>query len=229
MAATLKVILDQVLTECGFPKKSAYVASTNPADQQLVSIADSASAYLALQGVFPTLQALPSLLAGATTITLIDLAMFVVPDTLSQNNARPIVFPTPPHVWNEVTANGGSEGYARMVNDRTIELSKGYASNTSLRYHYVRFPISSSGGTVFGLKFVADDASWDLDTRMIESEIKWRLKREKGLPYEDDRNEAILYRNNVRSSVFSARTLTDGADIRHSLMQPRIRGIDDYY
>lgn len=223
--ATLKTLLDEVLPEMGFPKQTAYVGASNPAIQQYVSVMNAASRDICNTDF---LVQVPTTIihGGGDTWFLAANEMKIVPDTLRIREGIYFSFPVPPAVWMQVSSGVGVGGYAIMIGDRQVQFSTAYDVGTILEYFATQFPITN--GATPSDAFTLDASVWLADTRLIQNEFKWRYKREKGLPYEFDLQEAMAYRQKLKGRITNARTLSDQST-SNTLRVPIIRGIDDYY
>jgi hypothetical protein len=72
-------------------------------------------------------------------------------------------------------------------------------SGATINYEYMsNAPIKSIGGSNL-TKFAADSDIWQLDDRLFQIETKWRFKKEKGLDWQSDLQEASIRRATVRA------------------------------
>lgn len=205
--ATLKAILDAMMAESGFALPSGYANSLNPADVQLVALANAASDELRELGLtggraFGTIT-----LTTAKDYALPADFLSLVPDT-AWGDALPANEQVPSSEWAMLRATGlgGPWVNARVIGTNLQVLNP--SAGTVIRYEYLTAYPWSASGTAKELA-TADTDEFLLDRRALTACIKWRWKKEKGLPdWQADYQSAESIKRAVRGR--NARTVLLG-------------------
>lgn len=227
MPKTCKQLLDQVNDEIGFDRPSSYVNNPDSNIRQLVALANKLSVTLRdLRLQYLIRQAFIDLSAGTVDLTedpdgriswypFPDDFYAVVPDTSYQNGRIDIAeWPTPAYMWAYLISRTGPQSLrvrVRTIQNRIYVFSPD--ASQSLQFEYIsKFPIeivssTPTTTTEFSETFISDNDIWLLDDPLFEIELKWRYKREKGLDFTADAEDARLYRNELRARDQNAMTI----------------------
>lgn len=180
---TLKEILNQVLSECGFAESQDFFNSQNTDNKQLVALANRAARTLSKH----TWQALrkthTETLTTATSYALpTDFRQFI-PDTLwAQGRADKPDFPASDDYWaySEARAIDTSVRYKlRLEGDTLAVLSP--VSGETVAYDYISDHPIQDADTSTKARFTKDGDTWLLDDDLIQMDLVWRFKKLKGL------------------------------------------------
>lgn len=208
--ATLKQILDAMMGASGFQIPSAYATSTNPDDVQLLHLANEASDELREMGLTPLRRFHTVNLSTAADYALPGDFLALVPDTAFARTL-PLNLPASSEDWAYLVATGigGARYHARIIDGRLHILNP--TPGDTIRFEYVsNAPWSGSDGAAKELA-TADTDVWELDRRALTGGIKWRWKKEKGLPdWEVDLRLHANYLRALRGRDRSAQTLHFG-------------------
>lgn len=215
MSQTLKNNLNQVMAETGFIVPDAYLGSSDQNAAQIVAFAQA----VALEAVSQDWQQLRK--QGSLTLTTLtaydlpsDFSSFA-PGTMYQHGRWDAVdLPTTQTQWALLTSITGVASLpirARLLPKVFTPTSASADSlkplqlniinpqdGATINYEYLSNAPVQLGIDSYGSQFTTDLDVWLLDDRMFQLEVKWRFKREKGLDYADDRQEAADWRANVR-------------------------------
>jgi hypothetical protein len=227
MSKALKQLLDQVCPEIGFATPTSYIGNLNDTNiKTLVAIAQRVAVLqrnLSLQKLVK--QARMSLANGAATdddriftYALPTDFYSLVPDTVYQfGRVDPAQLPTPPSTWAYLRSRSGPQELrvrCRFIDnllyvfspDATQFLDFEYISNAPIQpATLTQGPTSATPPNI--TQFVTDADIWLLDDPLFEMDVKWRYKREKGLDWQDDRQDYQLYENEVRARDGGAQTI----------------------
>jgi hypothetical protein len=216
MPETLKTLCDSVLGESGFLIPPAYINSGSPDDVQMAYIADAAAADIC--------EKVPNVLRfryqttfdTSTSYDLPQTYLGIVPDTMYvDGRLEPVQFPTSAAEWAAWVASGSPQGSRVRVRIfggflQVIDPVPGEV----LRYEaYTRWPwVDANQEPANPLEKPLSDADTCLlDRRLMITAIKWRWKKEKGLPdWEVDYNEYVRQLNTFRARDQGAQTIAFG-------------------
>ncbi len=199
---TLKIQLDQVLAESGFQRPDYYIGNPDQDVAQIVSIAQVA----ALEIVESRLQALrksfPITLTSATTYDFPSDYLEFIPSTMYQYGRWDRAdLATTDETWallNSVVSVATLPIRVKIIANQLHILNPQAGGTLNVDY-YSNSPILASDGVTYRGHFVADDDSWFLDDRLFQLEVKWRFKKEKGMPdWQVDQADALHRLNVVR-------------------------------
>lgn len=217
---TLKQLLDQVNGEIGFDIPSSYIGNTDPNIFPMVAIANRSAGLIrdiSLQKLrkFATFD-----LSGGTIAYTDDgrIKAYDLPsdfyayasDTTYQNGRLDnAILPTTPSIWAYLISRQGQDTLpirCRFVNDKLLVFTPQHGQ--TLEFEYIsNSPITDLDGNP-QTAFLADTDVWILDDPLIEMDIKWRYKREKGLEnWQADQQDYQAYENLVRARDGGARTI----------------------
>lgn len=144
------------------------------------------------------------------------------PDTLWPiGGVRSAAIPTTPAVWTILKSGIGinpAEFNCRFIGDR-LEVQNP-TSGITLRFEYFqKYPITDAAGTTAKETFTVDTDLCTLDSALFIADLKWRIKKEKGIgDWEVDRQEFETYKMYMQGVDAGARTLYP-ADVRRSSPQ----------
>ena len=184
MSTSLKALCDKVLGESGFLVPTAYLGSLSPDDEQMAYLANAAADDIREKAPQIIRKTGTFTLTGATSYNLPADFLAYVPDTAyTDGRLDPVLLPVSPAEWAEWLANnnpGGIQVRARFLGG-TLQVIEPEAG-TTLRYEYVsNAPWTTSDGVTAKEQATADTDLCLIDRRLMETAIKWRWKKEKGL------------------------------------------------
>lgn len=127
----------------------------------------------------------------------------IVPDTLICSNLRiPVAGPVSPAQWAQMIA------FAIRPTTYSFRIYNGYLRiypvptdlvNTLFSLEYItNATVLAFDGTTEKTEFTADDDGVLLPTRIVEAGLRWRWKKEKGLPYAE---EKVAYESMVADQL----------------------------
>jgi hypothetical protein len=203
MSNSLKQNLDQVLQESGFQVPDSYMGNPDQNVAQIVAISQVAAieiVELALQTLIKTMS------LTLTSATLYDLPtdfLGFVPNTMYQHGRWDQVdLPTTPDVWAMLTSIVGIASLpvrARIYGNQLHIINPTSGAIINAEY-YTNSPITNPNSFAFQQNFQNDTDLWDLDDRLFQLEVKWRFKKEKGVPdWQVDLQDAANRRNTIRA------------------------------
>lgn len=207
--ATLKQILDAMMAESGFAIPSGYASSLNPADLQLLHLANAASDELRELGLSEARSFHEITLTADTDYPLPADFLSLVPDT-SWGGALPVHVPATPEEWAVLRATGLGSAllHARVIGTTLRVLNP--AAGSVVRLEYVSAHPWTDGSTTKELA-TADTDTFRLDRRALIGGVKWRWKKEKGLPdWQADWQAHETYKRTLRGRSHGARALHFG-------------------
>jgi hypothetical protein len=198
---SLATNLNQMMAECGFLVPDSYIGNTNQDTAQLVAMAQA----VAMTAVKDTWQILIKTytipLTTATTYALpSDLVSFVSGTAYQQGRWDRIDLPTTPEQWALLKSIVGISSMpirARIIDNQFNILNPQAAATINIEY-ISNAPITDTTGVTPKKLFSVDSDLWILDDRMFQLEAKWRFKKEKGLEWQTDLQEAAGFRAGVR-------------------------------
>lgn len=133
-----------------------------------------------------------------------------VPDTLwSEGGIRPVNMPTTPNSWTILKSGIGlnpGQFNCRFINDR-LEVQNPQ-DGIDLRLEYIsKNALTDSGGTAKAA-FTADTDLCVLDEELFVRDLKWRIKKEKGIDdWQADKAEFNSYLQYQQGVNFGTQTL----------------------
>jgi hypothetical protein len=222
---TLKALCDSVLGETGFLIPAAYV-SGQPDDLQMVYVATAAADEIR--------EKMPQIIRRTFTVTLTVATTYAlpadflgyVPDTaFIDGRLDPVRLPTSAAEWQAWLASNSPQGIeirARFLNG-SIQIIEPPVGSV-LRFEYFSsYPWLSGAalGPQVGREVpIADSDECVFDRRLMIAGIKWRWKKEKGLPdWDVDFNEYTKMVNTFRGRDQGARTIQFG-ETMHGYCEP---------
>jgi hypothetical protein len=216
MAETLKSLCDSVLGESGFLTPAAYF-SGQPDDLQMV--------YIAIAAADEIREKMPQIIRKTFTVTLTAATSYTlpadylgyVPDTaFIDGRLDPVRLPTSATEWQAWLASNNPQGIeirARLLAGDLQVIDPPVGSVLRFEY-YSAFPWLSppaAGPQDAQEKPLTDDDECVLDRRLMTMGIKWRWKKEKGIPdWEVDYNEYVKMGNTFRARDQGARAVRFG-------------------
>ena len=222
---TLKQLLDQVNAETGFDVPQQYFQNPDTNIVQLIAIANRSAVTLRDMRLQLMTRHGSILMENGTTAFTTDgrIQSFslpadyygLVPDTTYQSGRLDnVILPSSAPVWAYLISRMGNVTLpirCRIIQDKLMVFSPEVGQ--TLEFEYVsKYTISAvaSGDNeniVSKEVFTADDDVWMLDDPLIELDIKWRYKREKGLDWQNDYQSFVLYSNELRARDGGSRTV----------------------
>jgi hypothetical protein len=202
VSQTLAQNANQVLAECGFLAPDSYFGNQDQNVLQIVALAQA----VALESVEEKWQQLTKIstlsLTSSQTYPLPSDFLSFTPDTMYQQGRFDSVdLPTEPEVWALLTSVASVASLpvrARIYGGQLHILNP--QSGATITYEYnSNAPITDATGATAKTQFTADTDIWLLDDRMFQLELKWRFKKEKGLDFTADLQNASNRRASVRS------------------------------
>lgn len=235
MPKTFSALLNQVNDEIGFDLPSSYIGNTDSNVRQLVALANKTGQLLRdlrlqylIRQSFINLASIAD--GGQGTVDLAEdpdgrISWYpfpsdfycVVPDTSYQNGRIDVAeWPTPAYMWAYLISRTGPQTLrvrVRTIKDRIYVFSPD--ASQLLQFEYISsqpITVATTGITPSTVPttsdvFTTDADTWDLDDVLFEGELKWRYKKEKGLDYQQDMDDARLYRNELRARDSNATTI----------------------
>jgi len=222
---TLKQLLDQVNAEIGFDVPQQYFQNPDTNILQLIAIANRSAVTLRDMRLQVLIRHGTIYMKGGTTafttdgriqsFNLPDDYYGLVPDTTYQSGRLDnVILPSSAPVWAYLISRMGNVTLpirCRIIQNKLMVFSPQVGQ--TLEFEYVsKYTISGSatGDNETALSketFTSDDDVWMLDDSLIELDIKWRYKREKGLDWQDDQQSFVLYSNELRARDGGSRTV----------------------
>ncbi len=211
MALTLADILNRVNDETGFVRPSAYAASTNTSERQLVAIANRSATALRTMPFTKRRATGTIAMTAATSYTLPTDFFEYVPDTAyMEDDITPVVWPVPEDLWNLYQTGGVTPAGMLLVRQLAGSLAiLNPVNGVNLKFEYLSTnTIRATGGGSYKERFTADTDEWQLDDELIIMDIRWRWKKEKGIPdWQADAQDFAVYLRGVIGREFGAQTL----------------------
>ena len=224
---TLKQLLDQVNGEIGFDIPSAYIGNVDPNIVQLVAITNRSAKHIRDLGLQKLRKFATFDLSGGTVAYTTDgrIKAYDFPsdfyayasDTTYQNGRLDnAILPTTPSIWAYLISRQGQDTLpirCRFVNDKLLVFTPQHGQTLEFEYvsSYTIFHNPTSADvtvTPNSDAFTDDTDIWMLDDPLIEMEVKWRYKREKGVEnWQSDQQDYQDYENIVRARDGGARTI----------------------
>ena len=219
MPQSLATNLNQMMAESGFLVPDSYIANSNQDVAQLVAIAQ-AVAMTAVKDEWQLLRKTYSItLTSATAYPLPSDYVAFVSGTAFQHGRWDIIdLPCTPEQWALLLSVSGISNMpirARIIGNQFNLLNPQAASVMNIEY-LSNAPITDQTGVTPKKLFSQDSDLWTLDDRMFQLEAKWRFKKEKGLDWQTDLQEAAGFRATVRgqdnanSSIVPTRVSVSG-------------------
>lgn len=185
MATSLKALCDKVLGESGFLVPTSYIGGINQDDVQMAYLANAAADDIREKAPQILRRQHSIALTTDTSYPLPSDFLSYVPDTAyTEGRLDPVYIPVDAATWANWLANnnpGGINVRARFLAGtfQVIEPNAG----TVIRFEYVSSqPWTDASGDVSLEQATADTDLCLYDRRLMEQAIKWRWKKEKGLP-----------------------------------------------
>jgi hypothetical protein len=210
----LKQHLDQVLSESGFVLPDYYIGNTDQDVAQIVAIAQ-ATAFDIVELRMPVLRkSLAITLTSATEYDLPDDFLEFIPNTMYQHGRWDRAdLATTDETWALLTSVTSVSTLPIRVKIIGTQLSilNPQASGTLNVDYYSNAPINIPFSTTFLSQFDADTNLWIMDARHFQLEVKWRFKKEKGMPdWQIDLQEAANRRNTVMGRISGNSSIVPG-------------------
>lgn len=184
MTASLKALCDKVLGESGFMVPTAYIGSLSTDDVQMAYLANAAADDIREKAPQAIRKFGSVTLSAATSYALpTDFLAYVADTAYVEGRLDPVLLPTSAPQWNEWLANSSGAGIhvrARFIAGRLEVLEP--ESGAVIRFEYIsNAPWTDSTGVTAREQATVDTDLCLLDRRLMETAIKWRWKKEKGL------------------------------------------------
>ena len=214
MATSLKSLCDKVLGASGFIVPTSYFSSLSPDDTQIAFCANEASDEIREKAPQIVRKAFSVTLTGDTTYPLPSDFLGYVPDTgYTVGRWDPILLPTSAQQWNEWVATNASSGLlvrVRFLAGLMQVIDPDVDSVIQFEYYSSLAWTDSTGATP--KEQATEDTDLCLfDRRLMELGIKWRWKKEKGLPdWQIDQSAYLQQLAAWRARDQGARTLWFG-------------------
>lgn len=214
MSVSLSALCNKVLGESGFQIPTGYFSSLSPDDVQMAYIANAASDDIREKAPQIIRKTGTVVLTSATAYDLPSDFLAYVPDTAyTEGRLDPVLLPVAASQWNEWLANsnpGGIQVRARFLAGQLQIIQP--EVGTTITYEYVsNAPWTDADGTTSLEQATADTDLCLIDRRLMETAIKWRWKKEKGLAdWQIDRAEYLNQLNTWRARDGGSRTLQFG-------------------
>lgn len=214
MAASLKALCDKVLGESGFAVPSGYFSSLATDDVQMAYLANAAADDVREKSPQAIRKTGTVTLTAATAYALPSDFLAYVPDTAYMDGRLdPVLLPVSASQWNAWLANdnpGGIQVRARFLGGQLQVMDP--IADAVLRFEYVsNAPWTDASGATAKEQATADTDLCLIDRRLLEVMIKWRWKKEKGLPdWQIDQQLAAQQLNAWRARDQGARTIVFG-------------------
>jgi len=218
---TLKQLLDQVNAEAGFDVPQQYFQNPDTNILQLIAIANRSAVTLRDMRLQLLIRHGSVLMENGTTAFTTDgrIQSFnlpadyygLVPDTTYQSGRLDnVILPSSAPVWAYLISRMGNVTLpirCRIIQDKLMVFSPEVGQ--TIEFEYVsKYTIRGADNDVQLLsEFTTDRDVWLLDDPLIELDIKWRYKREKGLDWQDDYQSFVLYSNELRARDGGSRTV----------------------
>lgn len=199
---SLATNLNQVMAESGFVIPDSYIGNTAQDVAQLVALAQAAAVEI-VEGEWQTLKKnFSQVLTSATSYPLPSDFLGFTPGTMYQNGRwDPVDIPTTPATWALLKSISGQSNLpirVRILDNKFVTQFPTVGATIQAEY-ISNCPITDSSGVTPKTIFTADTDLWILDDRLFQIECKWRFKREKGLEWQTDLQDAANRRATVRS------------------------------
>ena len=194
MSITLLAAVQAAAGESGFDVPSAVAGAT---DKTYLYCANAAIRRLRPYQWQKLVKSATITMSTATDYALASDFWAYVPDTLwSEGGIRPVNMPTTPNSWTILKSGIGlnpGQFNCRFINDR-LEVQNPQ-DGVELRYEYIsKNALTDSAGTTAKESFTADTDKCVLDEELFIMDIKWRIKKEKGIDdWQADRQEFDNY------------------------------------
>jgi hypothetical protein len=186
--ATIKELLNQTLSECGFDQVPSFATSQIQSAVQVFALANRELYTIQKkdwQGLKRT-YLLP--LTAATEYPLPDDYLQFVPDTsFATDQERKADFPVDDETWAYLKARDVATGltYRVRIANNQIEVHNP-RDGEELYFSYISKYAASNAGGVPKQRFTADDDTFDLIDDLMEMGVKWRFNKMKGLEWKAD-------------------------------------------
>lgn len=200
MPNTLAVNLQTMMAESGFLPPDSYIGNANQDVAQLVAIAqavaltESKEAWTALSRTYTIV------LTSALSYPLpSDYVAFVSGTSYQHGRWDRIDLPTSPETWallNSVSGISSMPIRARIIKGQFNILNPQSGATVNIEY-ISNATITDTTGLIPKKTFTMDTDIWTLDDRMFQLQCKWRFKKEKGLEWQSDLQEAAGFRSLV--------------------------------
>jgi hypothetical protein len=218
---SLKQLLDQVNAETGFDVPQQYFQNPDTNILQLIAIANRSAVTLRDMRLQLLIKHASIPMENGTTAFTTDgrIQSFnlptdyygLVPDTTYQSGRLDnVILPSSAPVWAYLISRMGNVTLpirCRIIQDKLMVFSPEVGQ--TIEFEYIsKYTIRGADNDVQLLsQFTTDRDVWLLDDPLIELDIKWRYKREKGLDWQDDYQSFVLYSNELRARDGGSRTV----------------------
>lgn len=189
----LLTIIQESCDLLGLPRPATVISSTDATTRQLLALAveeanELAAAYgwqsLVRECTFTTVAD-----AEQTNALPDDLDRFISNSFFNRTTRRPVVGPITAQQWQAIQANPAMNRIilAFRERDRSFIVTPSPASGETIAYEYItnEWATSSDGLTTY-TRWSADTDLTYLDAQLIKLGVRWRWKKTKGLPYNED-------------------------------------------
>jgi hypothetical protein len=196
MTITLLSAVKSAMGSSGIEPPSTVIAN---ADQTMRYIADASALEQRTHEWQKLRKSTTVTLTTATEYALAADFWAYIPDTLwPAGGIRSAVIPTTPMVWTILKSGIGlnpANFNCRFLNNK-LEVQNPQAGIV-LRYEYVSTsPITDTTGVTFKTAFTVDTDLFILDEQLFVMDLKWRIKKEKGInDWQDDEQRYQTYLN----------------------------------
>lgn len=196
MTISLLSAVKAAMGESGMEEPAAVVANT---DKTMLRCANAAARQQRQHEWQKLRKSTTVTLTSATEYALASDFWAYVPDTLwPQGGIRPASLPTTPVMWTILESGIGlnpAQFNCRFLNNKLAVQNP--EADIVLRYEYVsNSPITDSTGATPKTEFTADTDLFILDEELFSMDLKWRIKKEKGIDdWQVDRQDYLNYLN----------------------------------
>ena len=208
--ATIKEILNQTLSECGFAQQPAFATAGTAEGNQLFALANREVNTLQKDTWQELVEVMQLPLTTATTYPLpAGYRMFVYDTAWAENNLHKASFPTSPENWSYLRANNLATGInyrVRIIGDE-IEVYNPQSGGT-LYAEYISDNSVLSSALIPKRRFTADDDTFLLNDDLLIMGVKWRFNKLKGMDWEADFAEWKKMYKSERATNTNAQTLS---------------------
>ena len=202
MSQSLATNLNRVLAESGFIVPDSYIGNSAQDIAQIVAVANTAAEEIVEQGYQTLLKNFSQVLTSATSYPLPSDFLGFVPATMYQNGRwDPVDMATTPATWALLQSISGQSNLpirVRIIDDQFVTQYPTVGATIQAQY-YSKYPITDATGATPKRIFTVDTDLWLLDDQLFRMEVKWRFKKEKGLEWNTDLQDAANRRATVRS------------------------------
>jgi hypothetical protein len=213
MTISLLNAVKAAMGESGIELPSAVVANT---DKTMLYCANAAARRQRQHEWQKLRKSTTVTLTAATEYNLATDFWAYVPDTLwPEGGIRPAALPTTPLMWtilqSDISINPAQFNCRFLNNKLAVQNPE---ADIVLRYEYIsNAPITDSTGATPKVEFTADTDLFILDEELFIMDLKWRIKKEKGIDdWQFDKQEYENYLNYRIGVDSGARTLYPGGN-----------------